>query len=90
MPALEMQLGSDRVEVGIAAGNAFNGNAPPELLRQLIEARLQSELHRSPHTISETEVVRDWDLLRKTIGGVEISQTARVPTHIETARGNRP
>lgn len=90
MPALEMQLGSDRVEVGIAAGNALNGNAPPELMRQLIEARLQSELHRSPHTISETEVVRDWELLRKTMGGVEISQTARAPTHIESARGNRP
>ena len=90
MPALEMQLGSERVEVGIAAGNALNGNAPAELLRQLIEARLQSELHRSPRTISETEVARDWDLLRKTMGGVEISQSARVPTHVETARGNRP
>jgi len=90
MPALEMQLGSERVEVGIAAGNALNGNAPAELLRQLIEARLQSELHRSPRTISETEVTRDWDLLRKSMGGVEISQSARVPTHLETARGNRP
>ncbi len=90
MPALEMQLGSERVEVGIAAGNALNGNAPAELLRQLIEARLQSELHRSPRTISETEVTRDWDLLRKSMGGVEISQSARVPTHVEAARGNRP
>lgn len=90
MPALEMKLAGDRVEVGIAVGNVLTGNAPPELLRQLIEARLQSELHRPPHSISETEVARDWDLLRRTMGGGETSQTARVLTHIEAARGNQP
>ena len=89
MPALQVVMDGGLVEVGIAEGNVLNGNAPPELLRQLIEARLQSELHRSPHGISETEVARDWDLLRRTMGG-ETSQTARVLTHIESVRGNHP
>lgn len=90
MPALEMQLSGDRVEVGIASGNVTNGNAPPELLRQLIEARLQSELHRSPHSITETEVARDWDLLYRAMGRGETAQTTRVLTRVETTRGNRP
>lgn len=90
MPVLELQLGGDRLEVGIAAGNILNGNAPPELLRQLIEARLQSELRRSPHSITETEVVRDWDLLYRTMGRGETAQTTRVLPRIETSRGNRP
>ena len=90
MPALAMQVDGDRVEVGIAAGNVMNGNAPPELLRHLIEARLQSELHRSPHGITETEVARDWELLYRAIGRSETAQTTRVLTRVETTRGNRP
>jgi hypothetical protein len=90
MPALQMEMDGERVELGLAAGNVLNGNAPPELLRQLIEARLQLELHRSPRSITETEVARDWDLLRKTMGGGETSQTARVLTHVDITRGNRP
>ena len=90
MPALQMVLDGELVELGITAGNVLNGNAPPELLRQLIEARLQSELHRSARSISETEVARDWELLRKTMGSGETSQTARVLIHIEAVRGNRP
>lgn len=90
MPTLAMQLGSDRIEVGIAVGNVMNGNAPPELLLQLIEARLQSELHRSPHGITETEVARDWDLLYRAMGRGETAQTTRVLTRVESSRGNRP
>ena len=90
MPALAMQLDGDRIEVGIAAGNVMSGNAPPELLRQLIEARLQSELHRSPHGITEAELARDWDLLYRAMGRGETAQTTRVVTRVETSRGNRP
>ena len=90
MPALAMQVDGGRVEVGIAAGNVTNGNAPPELLRQLIEARLQAELHRSPHGITETEVARDWELLYRALGRGETAQTTRVLTRVETTRGNRP
>jgi hypothetical protein len=90
LPALRMQHGDERVEVGIAAGNVLNGNAPPELLRQLIEARLQSELHRSPHGIAEAEVVRDWNLLYRAMGAGETAQSAHVVTRLEPNRGNRP
>lgn len=90
MPALAMQFGGDRLEVGIAAGNVLNGNTPPELLRQLIEARLQSELHRSAHTITEAEVARDWNLLYRAMGGSETAQTTHVVTRNESNRGNRP
>jgi len=90
MPALELQLGGDRVEIGIAAGNVLHGNTPPELLRQLIEARLQSELHRSPHSITEAEVARDWNLLYRAMGGGDTAQASRVLPRVETSRGNRP
>jgi hypothetical protein len=90
MPVLEMRLGGDRVEVGITAGNVLSGNAPPELLRQLLEARLQSELHRPQHSVTETEVARDWDLLRRTMGGSESAQSARVLPRMDATRGNHP
>ncbi len=41
-PILEMQLGNDLVEIGDTAGNVLNGGAPPQLVRQLLEARLES------------------------------------------------
>jgi hypothetical protein len=76
-PVLEMQVGNDLVEVGDTAENVLKGGAPPQLVRQLIEARLESELHRSPHAISETEVARDWKLLQQTLP----AQDARAASH---------
>src|ERR1700736_1149626 len=65
-PILEVQVGESRVQMGVSADNVLSGNAPPELERQLLAARLQSELRRgSPRGISETEVARDWELLQK-------------------------
>jgi hypothetical protein len=64
-PILEMQIGEKFVRVGASASNIMNSNAPPELVRQLLEARLGSELrHPSPHSIAESEVDRDWNLLQ--------------------------
>src|SRR3984893_823416 len=54
-PVLDVQVGKRRVRVGMAADNVLSGNAPPELMRQLLEARLQAELRRSPQALSETE-----------------------------------
>ena len=39
-PILEMQVGERFVRVGASASNIMNGNAPPEFVRQLLEARL--------------------------------------------------
>jgi hypothetical protein len=64
-PVLEMRVGESEVEIGASPENILSGNAPPRLLRELLEARLDSELRkRSPHGISETEVDRDWKLLQ--------------------------
>ena len=56
-------MGDSRVQIGVAADNVLDGTAPPELERQLLEARLQSELGRkTSQLVSETEIARDWEL----------------------------
>src|SRR5580658_7616557 len=67
-PVLQLQVGDSLVELGLAADNVLNGNAPPQLVRQILAARLQSELRRrSALQISETEIDRDWQLLQRTM-----------------------
>ena len=90
-PILELQMGEHMVQVGISAGNVLTGNAPPELVRQLLEARLQSELRRkSPVGISETEIARDWNFLQKAAGNGESIRTARLVPHGENVQENKP
>lgn len=77
-PVLEMQVGDKPVRMGVSAGNIMNGNAPPELVRQLLEARLGLELrHPVSHSISESEVERDWTLLHQAASDSESPLTAR-------------
>ena len=77
-PILEMRIGEKFVRVGVTAGNVMSGNAPPALVRQLLEARLQSELrHPLPNSISETEVERDWTLLHQAASQADSQLTAR-------------
>ena len=88
-PVLQVQVGDSIVQVGVAADNVLNGNAPPQLVRQLLEARLQSELRsRSSQGISETEVDRDWKLLQQTMAASPF--TAHSAPHSENVRGNHP
>jgi len=90
-PVLELQMGESLVQIGVAADNILNGDAPPQLVRQLLAARLQSELRRkSSPGISETEVARDWKLLQKALGESDLPSTVRPAQHSETVRGNRP
>jgi hypothetical protein len=89
-PVLQMQVGSDMVEISDSAETVLNGNAPPELLRQLLEARLESELRRSPHGISEAEIDRDWKLLQQTMGQGDTPTAAHSTPRAESFRGNRP
>jgi hypothetical protein len=90
-PILEMQIGEKFVRVGASASNIMNGNAPPELLRQLLEARLGSELrHPSPHSISESEVDRDWNLLQRAVSERDPSLTSRSTSlDANTIHGNQ-
>ena len=85
-PVLQLQIGESSVQIGVAAANVLNGDAPPELVSQLLEARLQSELRgKSATLISEAEVSRDWLLLQKTIS----ERDAPIAGRPEGIRGNR-
>ena len=90
-PVLEMQVGEKLVRVGASASNIMNGDAPPELVRQLLEARLGSELrHPSPHSISESEVDRDWNLLQTAVSERDSSLTSRSTSlDANATHGNR-
>jgi hypothetical protein len=88
-PVLRMHLGENLVQVGASADNVFSGSAPPQLVRQLLEARLKSELsNRSSHAITESEVARDWKLLQQTMPENDSLLTTR--SRAETIRGNLP
>jgi hypothetical protein len=90
-PVLQMELGNRLVQVGASADNVFAGKAPPQLVRQLLEARLHSELyHRPSHGVTESEVSRDWKLLQQSISGGDSHLDARLNQHSETTRGDQP
>jgi hypothetical protein len=89
-PVLLVPVGERVVQIGISADNVLNGDAPPQLIRQLLEARLQSELsNRTPHGLSENEVARDWQLLQKTMPDADPPPVISAPLHSATLRGNR-
>jgi hypothetical protein len=90
-PVLQMQVGEHVVQLGASADNVLEGHAPPQLVRQLLEARLHSELyHRSSHGLTEAEVSRDWKLLEESISGGSSHVAARLTTRSDTTRGNQP
>jgi hypothetical protein len=89
-PVLEVWTGESRVELGVSAGNVLNGDAPAELQRDLLTARLQAELGKSTRGISETEVARDWELLQKTMADNGSPAAIRLTSRSENASGNRP
>jgi hypothetical protein len=77
-PILQMQLDGRVVRIGVSADNVLNDGAPPQLTRELLEARLQSELRRkSPPEISASEISRDWKLLQQVLNNSELSLAAR-------------
>jgi hypothetical protein len=77
-PILELQVGEKFVRVGVSASNIMNDNAPLELVRQLLEARLEAELrHALPRSIAEIEVQRDWTLLQQAAYESDSRLTAR-------------
>jgi len=88
-PVLQMQVGDEMVRVGATAGNVMDAGAPPELVRQLIEARLESELrHASPHSITQTEFERDWKLLQRVTAENDSRLTTRSAS-LDSVRGNQ-
>jgi hypothetical protein len=89
-PVLDVQVGKRRVQIGMAADNVLSGSAPPELVRQLLEARLQAELRRSPQALSEGEIERDWGLLQKTQAQSDSRVAIPLVTRSENILGNQP
>jgi len=96
-PVLRMQVGDNLVQIGASADNVLSGSASPQLVRQLLEARLQSELRRkSSPGVSETEIDRDWKLLQQTMpqqssmADSDSRWAAHSTQRIENIRGNRP
>ena len=65
MPTLQMQVGERLVKVGVSAANVLSRGAPSELVQKLLEARLEAELSPKTATVSEKELVRDWQLLQQ-------------------------
>ncbi len=88
-PVLQLQVGEKLVRVGASAGNILEGNPPPEIVRQLLEARLGSELrHPTPHSVSESEVERDWSMLQR-VAAESDARLASRSTISESIPGNR-
>jgi len=90
-PVLEMRVGEERVRIGMTPDTILSSNAPPPLVRQLLEARLESELHHgSVHGLTQAELERDWKLLRQTMAGQDSTIAARSVPHVEGTHGNAP
>ncbi len=94
-PILEMQLSGRPVRVGAAPENVFDGSAPPQLVREILEARLQSELrHCTSRGLSRSEVTRDLNLLQQAqreLAGKDSPATGvDMPTLVRAAFVNIP
>ena len=96
-PILLIMQGQRLVGVGVSADNVLSSNAPPALVQQLLEARLQTELrHSTRPRVSEAEIARDFRLLQEALDQKEL-QTSRLGTAQSNARsvfgggsGNQP
>lgn len=87
-PILQLQVDGHPVRVGDSAENILSEAAPPQIMRELLAARLQLELRKSAPAVSEQEVERDWKLLQQTLP-VTGFLTAR-SAHADNFRGNHP
>jgi hypothetical protein len=65
-PVLQMRVGEQLVNLGVSAENILSSGAPSQLVQELLEARLETELSKkTSRTVSEKELARDWQLLQE-------------------------
>ena len=65
-PVFETTFQGRVVRVGTTPENIMGPNTPPQLVRELFEARLQSELRHSPRNgISRAGIAHDWLMLQQ-------------------------
>jgi len=89
-PVLRLQSNGQMIRVGVSEENILNGTAPPQFAREMLEARLQSELRpKASREITEAEVARDWNLLQRVLSANDSALTAR-SSAAESFSGNRP
>lgn len=91
-PVLQLQLGQDRVRVGVSAGNVLSSSASPRLVQEFLEARLQAELSRNtPPRVSGSEAARDWRMLQEAISGIHpelATQSTQRPLEASVSSGS--
>jgi hypothetical protein len=89
-PVLHIRRGEQVVSVGVASSNILNNDAAEAFTRELLEARLHSELRRgNPPKASESDVTRDWNLLQKAMDGAN-NEVAERSKHPQVATDDRP
>lgn len=77
-PILHVRVDGRIVHVGASADNVLDSGAPPQLARELLEARLQSELRgKAPSKISAAEIARDWKLLQQSLSESDSTLSAQ-------------
>lgn len=86
-PILQVRAGERPVAVGITRENVLASDAPPEIVQELLVARLREQLKngRAPKT-SETELRRDWKLLKTAFA----TGADSVAAHNRTTEGEIP
>jgi hypothetical protein len=92
-PSLQIKMGEQVLDVGISPKNVLSSGTPPRLVQQLLEARLRQELRRGGKTpkVSESDLVRDWSLLRQAMGENDQQVAAQPRRHQpESARYSAP
>jgi len=103
-PVLQLQVGETTVSVGATATNVLASGAPPELVEELLLARLQGELRqKAANRLSQSEVARDWGLLQEAMNGQAMKADAQqlsaksagrmirvVSLRSESISGNKP
>jgi hypothetical protein len=64
-PVLQVRSGGDVIEVGITRETVLSSEAPPEIVQQILVARLREQLRGGRASkISEPELREDWKLLK--------------------------
>jgi hypothetical protein len=78
-PVLQLRSGDLVVEVGITRENVLGAGARREIVQELLVARLREELRSGgPPKTSESELRRDWKLLKSAFADGREEMTARL------------
>jgi hypothetical protein len=67
-PILQVKVGTETVDLGLARNNILTSSAPPELTERIVLLRLRDELKSgNAPKVSEQDVGNDWELLQQVL-----------------------